>query len=280
MTADGARDVAVVGGGPAGAAVGIFTAREDLDTVVFDRGRSSLRQCAHLENYPGFPGGIDVETFYDLLHDHLDSVGAALRPAVVANVTRADDGFRVETEAGDAVRARRVVAATRYGGEYLRGLDDDEAMFASADGESYFDRSYADPDGRTPVDGLYVASPADPTSQQVVMAAGRGARVGRVVVGDARRDAGYPDSFAERVDWLRRESARDGDEREGWREHWDAQAPDADETLREAEIADRLDRYVDDAAIERRRQRAHDRILEHLDDDRIRAYVDADDDAR
>ncbi|MFB6121778.1 MAG: FAD-dependent oxidoreductase [Halobacteriaceae archaeon] len=269
------REVAVVGGGPAGAATAVFTARAGLDTAVFDRGRSSLRQCAHLENYPGFPAGIDVETFYDLLHDHLETAGADLLAEMVTGVERADGGFRVETGEGRVVHARRVVAATRYDGEYLRGLDDEDAMFVESDGESYFDRSYADPDGTTPVEGLYVASPADPTSQQAIMAAGRGARVGRVVAGDARREAGYPDPFAERVDWLRRESARGGDERAHWREYWDENAPDdADEALREAEIEDRLDRYVTDADIERRRRAAHERILDHLDNDLIRAYLD------
>jgi len=40
-----------VGGWPAGCSASVFTARYGLDTVAFDRGRSSLRQCAHPENY-------------------------------------------------------------------------------------------------------------------------------------------------------------------------------------------------------------------------------------
>ena len=59
-------DVVVIGGGPAGCAAGIFTARYGLDTVLFDRGRSSIQRCAHLENYLGFPAGIDVETLYEV----------------------------------------------------------------------------------------------------------------------------------------------------------------------------------------------------------------------
>lgn len=48
-------DVVIVGGGPAGCSAGVFTGRYGLDTVIFDRGRSSLRRCAYLENYLGFP---------------------------------------------------------------------------------------------------------------------------------------------------------------------------------------------------------------------------------
>jgi thioredoxin reductase len=270
------RDVAVVGGGPAGCAVAVFTARAGLDTAVLDRGRSSLRQCAHLENYPGFPGGIDVETFHDLLHDHVETAGADRVPERVASVESTADGFAVGTDAERTVRARRVVAATRYGGEYLRGLDDDAALFVERDGESHLDRTDADADGRTPVDGLYVASPATPTSQQAVMAAGRGARVGRAVTADARRDEGYPEGVADRVDWLRRAETRRDDERGRWRDYWDASAPtDADhDDLFETELASRLDRYVTADERERRRREAHDRLLDHLDTDRIRAYLD------
>jgi len=79
----------------------VFTARYGLDTVVFDRGRSSVTQCAHLENYLGFPGGIDIETLYDLMHDHAREAGCETRTALVESVERTDDG------AGFVVRAER-----------------------------------------------------------------------------------------------------------------------------------------------------------------------------
>jgi len=280
-------DVVVVGGGPAGASTGVFTAREGLDTVVFDRGRSSLGQCAHLENYLGFPAGIDIETFYDLAHEHAETAGCEVVADLVESVTRDGEVFVVETQEGRTVRAPRVVAATRYGSEYLKPLDGADEMFVTHthDGEEHehFDRTYADSDGRTPVEGLYVASPVETVSEQAIMAAGHGALVGRHVVGDARREEGYWDGIAERVDWLRRERAREDEwgDRERWREFFQNRLPDdhglsEDELveLREREIDDRLDAYVSDEEIDRRRQRAHDAILEALDTDRIRAYLD------
>ncbi|MGB9965238.1 NAD(P)/FAD-dependent oxidoreductase [Halobacterium sp. CBA1126] len=280
-------DVAVVGGGPAGCSAGVFTAREGLDTVIFDRGRSSLRRCAHLENYLGFPGGIDVETFYALAHDHAEEAGCDVVEDLVESVERAGDGFVLERQSGERVRATRVVAATRYDADYLRPLDDAGEMYETHEhgGEEHehFDRTYADGDGRTPVDGLYVASPVEEWSTQALAVAGFGALVGGHVVGDARRDRGYPEGLAERVDWLRREAALDEEwaDPDRWREYFDEHVPEdhdlSDEqlaALRDAEASDRLDRYVDEETVERRRREAHDRILEHLDDERIRAYLD------
>jgi thioredoxin reductase len=178
---DDEYDVAVVGGGPAGCSAGVFCAREGLETVIFDRGRSSLRRCAHLENYLGFPRGIDVETFYDLAHDHAERTGCEIRPDLVRVVVRrGDGGFVIETDEGERTNARRVIAATRYDGEYMRLLDEDGEMFETYehDGETHerFDRSYPERDGSTPVGGLYVASPSEEADTQAIMAAGRGAR--------------------------------------------------------------------------------------------------------
>jgi hypothetical protein len=43
-----------------------------VETAIFDRGRSSLKRCAHLETCPAFPGGIGIETLYDRYYDHAE----------------------------------------------------------------------------------------------------------------------------------------------------------------------------------------------------------------
>ena len=276
-------DVVVVGGGPAGCSAAVFTARYGLDTVVFDRGRSSIRQCAYLENYPGFPAGVDVETLYGLLHDHVAEAGGELVADLVESVTRAEDGegFVVATQDGRRVETRRVVAATRYDGEYLREFDDG-TMFETSeyDGEERerFVRSYPEPDGTTPVDGLYVASPSEEADRQAIVAAGRGARVGLAVVRDARRATGYPEPVADHYDWVRREAARDAEwsDRDRWREWYDDRCPDDADldddrwaTLRERHIDRRLATYVTDDEIERRTERGQRRLLDHVDDELV-----------
>ncbi|WP_058991556.1 FAD-dependent oxidoreductase [Haloarcula sp. CBA1127] len=275
-------DVIIVGGGPAGCAAGVFTARADLDTAIYDRGRSSLKRCAYLENYLGFPDGIDIETLYDRIHDHAETAGCTVVSELVESLDRTDDGegFVVETQDGETATTRRVIAATRYDGEYMRGLDDDAAMFETYehDGEERetFDREYADHDGTTPVPGLYVVSPSEAADMQAIIVAGRGARVARRVITDARIDDGWWEAVADGVDWVRREAELDGEwtERATWVEHFDDRyaedapvEPDSDrfQRVREAAIGERRSSYLTSDEIADRTETGQEALASYLD---------------
>lgn len=291
MTADSTptdgpdHDVVVVGGGPAGCSTAVFTARYGLDTVVFDRGASSLARCAHLENYLGFPAGIDVETFTDLAHTHAETSGATIVADTVETTTQDGDGFRVETADGRVVTTRFVVAAAKYDAEYLRGLDD-TAMFTTIQhhGEptEQFDREYANADGSTPVEGLYVAGPLAGCGDQAITAAGHGATVGRAIVERLRTEAGYWGMYAERYDWLRPPSEYAGEwaERDRWREMFDDDAPEeldeeTRERLRERYVEESFETFLDPEEVETRRARGYRVLADHLDET---AMLDAIDD--
>lgn len=279
------HDVAVVGGGPAGCSVAIFTARYGLDTVVFDRGRSSLARCAVLENYLGFPGGVDVETFYDLAHAHAESAGATIVDDLVERVEHGEVGaaFRVVPQEGAARTADRVVAATRYDGSYLRPLGGD-AMFETVEhyGEAQetFDRSYPDSDGRTPVERCYVASPTAAADRQAILAAGRGAHVAHSLIEDVREAEGYPEPLSDHYDWVRRRAELDDEwaDPDRWREWFAEHLPD-DRSLSDALLADlcdeaidrRLGTYLEDEEIEERVEAGTRRVLEAFDDEIVLA---------
>ena len=205
MTDDGtaARDVAVVGGGVAGLSAAVFTARQGLDTLVVDPGESILRRNARLENFPGFPLGVNPRRLLDLLGEQAETAGAdrldarATRvgtvgavddaaaddpdPAASARSDAAADGARfvVETDTADPVRARYVVAATKNEVGYLEGID---GVGIVDRGKSYVD---VDERGRTGVDGLYAAGRLAEKPHQAAVCAGHGAEVAVTLLEDA-----------------------------------------------------------------------------------------------
>jgi hypothetical protein len=285
------HEVVIVGGGPAGCSAGIFTARYGLDTVVFDRGPGALPRCAYLENYPGFPAGIDVPTFRDLLHDQATEAGCQIVTETVEAVARADDGdgFAVTTDEERRVTADRVVAAAWYDGTYLRPLDGGE-MFETevhhGEEREQLRRDFADRDGRTPIDGLYVAAPTSKRNAQAVVSAGQGAHVARNLVEDVRLANDYPEGVAPYYDWQRQASEFTGEwgDRDRWREWFENEAGAHD--LDEEAFVELRESYIDDAfatkrtpeEVERQTEEGYHRLLDHVDDEYIRSYLaDGDD---
>ncbi|WP_255151541.1 NAD(P)/FAD-dependent oxidoreductase [Halorarius halobius] len=278
------RDAVVVGGGPAGTTAGVFLARYGLDTVLFDRGAGALPRAAFLENYPGFPAGIDPETLQALLRDHLDEVGCDRIEETVERIDRVDGRFRVETT-DRTTTADYVVAAAWYDGSYLRPTTGEAAFHEHVhhgEREERFDPDYPDADGRTPVEGLYAAAPSGDRNDQAIVAAGHGAHVARCLVEDHRRAEGFPEGVAAHYDWLRPDSEFTGEwaDRDRWREWFANEAGDHD--LSDERFAELRERYIDrafgtarsDDDVERLRRRGHRRVAEHLDDAAILEAVD------
>ena len=181
------RDVVVVGGGVAGLSAAVFTARQGLDTLVVDPGESILRRNAHLENFPGFPLGVNARQLLDLLAEQAENAGADrldARVTRVAVVESDDDGrggdarFAVTTDGGDRIRTRYVVAATKNEVGYLDGVD---GVGILDRGKAYVD---VDERGRTGVDGLYAAGRLAEKPHQAAVCAGHGAEVAVTLLED------------------------------------------------------------------------------------------------
>jgi thioredoxin reductase len=181
MSTTSPSEVVVIGGGVAGLSAAVFTARHGLDTLVLDSGESILRRNAHLENFPGFPAGVNGRKLLDLLEEQGAEAGCEQVTATVASVEDTDEGFAVETEAGDRYRTEYVVAATKNAVGYLEDVD----------GVGIIDRGKAfvdtDERGRTGVDGLYAAGRLAEKPHHAVVCAGHGAEVGVTILEDDDR---------------------------------------------------------------------------------------------
>lgn len=193
------RDVCIVGGGVAGLAASIFTARAGLDTLVVDGGESILARNASLENYPGFPDGIDARRYLQLTREQARNAGAEFELGRVTSVEPIDSaipsesrgggepgvetdlerGFVLETDGGAPLEARRVIAASWADSDYLVPLD----VGRIQRGNKHF--ISVDEGGRTAVDGVYAAGRIADEPHQAIVTAGHGAKVGFAVIHDA-----------------------------------------------------------------------------------------------
>jgi alkyl hydroperoxide reductase subunit AhpF len=166
-----AYDVVVVGGGVAGLSAAVFTARAGKETLVLDAGGSILRRNAHLENYPGFPAGVNARLLLDMIEAQADRAGCDRREGDVTAVEATDGGFRVETAAGDAHESEYEVG-------YLDGI---EGVGILDRGKQFVD---TDEGGRTGVDGLYAAGRLAEKPHQAIVSAGHGAEVAVALLED------------------------------------------------------------------------------------------------
>jgi thioredoxin reductase len=113
------HDVIVVGGGPAGLSAALFTAKNDLDTLVFDTDETWMHK-AHLFNYLGIDS-MDGTEYVEQSREQVEEFGVSLREEEVTAVEETAEGFAVETEAeteaGEAVD--QTAGDQTYEGRYL-----------------------------------------------------------------------------------------------------------------------------------------------------------------
>ncbi|WP_440772089.1 FAD-dependent oxidoreductase [Natronorubrum sp. DTA28] len=102
--------VIIVGGGAAGLSAALFTAKNGLETTVFDADETWMHK-AHLFNYLGI-GSVGGSEFLATARQQVDDFGADRhQDEPVTSVTETDDGFAVETDDGH-YEADYVVLAT------------------------------------------------------------------------------------------------------------------------------------------------------------------------
>src|SRR3979490_1159964 len=92
-------DVAIVGGGPAGASAATFTARAGLQTVLIDADAGMTRR-AMVNNHLGFPAGVTGPALVDDGKTQAAHAGAEVVPGKVVELQPQGDSFTITTEDG------------------------------------------------------------------------------------------------------------------------------------------------------------------------------------
>ena len=112
------HEVVVVGSGPAGYTAAIYTARAGLSPVVLAGALAAggaLMNTTEVENYPGFPTGIQGPDLMEGMREQAERFGADIRYEDAVSVSLAGDVKAVATD-DEVLYARAVVLAT--GSEY------------------------------------------------------------------------------------------------------------------------------------------------------------------
>jgi thioredoxin reductase (NADPH) len=130
MSTDTVRDVIIVGSGPAGYTAAIYAARADLKPLVFEgsvTGGGALMTTTEVENYPGFPEGIQGPELMENMRAQAERFGAELVAEDVVKMDLTGPTKIVTDGNGEDFAARTVILA--MGSSYRKlGLDDEDRL--------------------------------------------------------------------------------------------------------------------------------------------------------
>jgi thioredoxin reductase (NADPH) len=126
--------VAIIGSGPAGYTAAIYTARANLDPVVFEGGGAAIEPITlpggqlmittEVENYPGFPKGVQGPELMELFKAQAERFGTNVITGDVTAVDLSDRPFRITSTEGELM-AESLIIATGASAKWL-GIPSEE----------------------------------------------------------------------------------------------------------------------------------------------------------
>lgn len=127
-------DIIVIGGGPAGYTSAIYTSRAGLDTLVIEKisAGGQMTQTAQIDNYPGFPEGVDGFELGTKMREGAERFGANTLQEEVLEVNLKDKIKTIKTP-DRVLLAHSVIIATGAEHKHL-GLENEEKLIGKGVG--------------------------------------------------------------------------------------------------------------------------------------------------
>ncbi len=142
------KELVIIGAGPSALATAIYTTREDIPTVLYERavvgGMAAITD--QIDNYPGFAEGIAGMKLSSELQGQAERFGAEIEYGEASSLKRVDDYIEVVVD-GQPVHAKAVLLATGSNHRKL-GVPGEDALYgrgvhycATCDGAFYRDKT-------------------------------------------------------------------------------------------------------------------------------------------
>ena len=145
------HDIIMIGAGPSALAAAVYTTREDLDTVLLEKGvvGGLAATTDWVDNYPGFADGIEGLKLAEQLEAQAKRFGADIRYGEVTKIVDKGDHKEIETMMDGTLKSRAVLIAT--GSDYKKlGIPGEAEYYgrgvhycATCDGAFYRDKTLA-----------------------------------------------------------------------------------------------------------------------------------------
>ena len=141
----------IVGSGPAGYTAAIYAARANLAPVEYCglQPGGQLTQTTTVENFPGYPDGVEGTQMMDDIRRQAEHFGTDLRDGVIVKADLGQRPFVLTADDGKEIEADTVIIATGASAKYL-GLEDEKkynglgvSACATCDGFFYRKRTVA-----------------------------------------------------------------------------------------------------------------------------------------
>ena len=111
----------IIGGGPAGYTAAIYASRAALSPVLYEgmEPGGQLTTTTVVENFPGFPGGVDANALMSDMREQAVRLGADIRRGTVSAADLSRRPFRLTIDGSDEIEAECLIIATGATARYL-----------------------------------------------------------------------------------------------------------------------------------------------------------------
>ncbi len=117
----------IIGSGPAGYTAAIYAGRANLNPVEYTglQVGGQLTQTTIVENFPGYPDGVDANQMMMEFRQQAERFGVDIRDGIVTDVDFAKKPYVVTVDNGTTIEADTIIVATGASAKYL-GLADEK----------------------------------------------------------------------------------------------------------------------------------------------------------